>query len=196
MWISATGNSATQAEFDITNGGLLDLSGSTLGVGLGNGVLITGAAYQVAGVITNVGNLWLGGATPNGYERIYDQWREYLYMAPIPSARAVALRPSAVYMRSIWAAGRSEHSRIGLSSIEHQPDEPQRFGYVRLPAGNLITLAGALPGSGGLAVAGAGVWSFPEQTPTRVTNRQRRQHLEIGRGWQQRGLFAPRMVRR
>jgi hypothetical protein len=65
MWVGATGNSATRAEYHM-NGGLLDLTGHTFGVGLGDGVLITGAVYQVSGVITNVGNLWLGGATPNG----------------------------------------------------------------------------------------------------------------------------------
>ncbi len=66
MWIGATGNSATRAVYNM-NGGLLDLTGHTFGVGLGAGVLITGVVNQVSGVITNVGNLWLGGATANGY---------------------------------------------------------------------------------------------------------------------------------
>jgi hypothetical protein len=65
IWVAATDNSATRSAYNM-NGGLLDMSGNTLGIGLGNwGRLATGLVAQVSGVITNVSDLWVGWG--NGY---------------------------------------------------------------------------------------------------------------------------------
>lgn len=154
MWIGATGSSATRAEFDM-NGGLLDLSGSTLGVGLGNGVLITGAVYQVSGVITNVGNLWLGGATPNGYGA-YTISGGSIYIGTNTVSQSSGITTvSGLYAINLGGgtvgafANWSSSMNINLTNLN---------GSVTFDtAGNLITLSGALSGSGGLTVAGAGV---------------------------------------
>ncbi|HWY29657.1 MAG TPA: autotransporter-associated beta strand repeat-containing protein, partial [Candidatus Acidoferrum sp.] len=147
IWIGATGNSATRAVYNM-NGGLLDLTGHTFGVGLGAGVLITGLVNQVSGVITNVGNLWLGGATANGYG-------------------AYSLSGGSIY---IGAGGITTYSGLyhinlggGVVGAETSWSSPLNMnltgsnGPVAFnPAGNTIALSGALSGSGGLIVAGRG----------------------------------------
>jgi fibronectin-binding autotransporter adhesin len=56
MLVGATGNSATQAEYDM-NGGLLDMSGWNLSIGWGNETGTTGVMKQVGGVITNLNEI-------------------------------------------------------------------------------------------------------------------------------------------
>jgi fructan beta-fructosidase len=147
MWVGATGNSATRAVYNM-NGGLLDMTGHTFGVGLGAGVLITGLVNQVSGVITNVGNLWLGGATANGYG-------------------AYSLSGGSIY---IGAGGITTYSGLyrinlggGTVGAETSWSSPLNMnltgsnGPVTFDTStNTITLSGTLSGSGGLIKAGSG----------------------------------------
>ncbi len=147
MWIGATGNSATRSEYHM-NGGLLDMTGHTFGVGLGAGVLITGAVYQVTGVITNVGNLWLGGATANGYGA-YTASGGSIYIG----AGGITTF-SGLYGVSLGGvtvgAGASWSSPLNMTLTGS--NGPVTFN----PAGNTVTLSGTVSGSGGLTVAGGG----------------------------------------
>jgi fibronectin-binding autotransporter adhesin len=147
MWIGATGNSATRSEYHM-NGGLLDLTGHTFGVGLGAGVLITGAVYQVSGVITNVGNLWLGGATANGYGA-YTASGGSIYIGAGGITTFSGLY--GVNLGGVTVgAGASWSSPLNMTLTGS--NGPATFN----PADNTITLSGVLSGSGGLVLAGAG----------------------------------------
>jgi len=147
IWLGATGNSATRSAYNM-NGGLLDMSGNTLGVGLGAGVLITGLVNQVSGVITNVGNLWLGGLTQNGYG-------------------AYTLSGGSIYIGANGVTTTSGLYGINLGGgtvgAEANWSSPLNMNLTGLngsvtfnPAGNTITLSGVLSGNGGLTVAGGG----------------------------------------
>ena len=153
MWIGATGNAATRSEYDM-NGGVLDLSGNTLGVGLGAGVLITGVVNQVSGVITNVGCLWLGGATAQGYGA-YTLSGGSIYIgtnivsniggiATVSGLYAINLGGGTVGAEATWASPLN----VNLTGS----NGPVKFDT----AGNTITLSGALSGSGGLTKVGNG----------------------------------------
>ena len=147
MWVGATGNSATRAEYHM-NGGLLDLTGHTFGVGLGNGVLSTGAVYQVNGVITNVGNLWLGGAAANGYGA-YSLSGGSIYIGAggittFSGLYGINLGGGTVGAETSWSSALN----INLTGS----NGPVTFN----PAGHTITLSGELSGSGGLILAGGG----------------------------------------
>ena len=147
LWIGATGNAATRSEYDM-HGGLLDLSGKTLGVGLGAGVLITGLVSQVSGVITNVNNLWLGGATANGYG-IYTLSGGSIYLGAggittFSGLYAINLGGGTVGAEASWSSPLS----MNLTGL----NGPVTFN----PAGNTIALSGLLSGNGGLTVTGAG----------------------------------------
>ena len=147
LWIGATGNSATRSEYDM-NGGVFDLTGHTFGVGLGAGVLITGLVNQVSGVITNVGNLWLGGATPNGLGA-YSLSGGSIYIGSggittYSGLYTINLGGGTVAAGASW----SSPLNMNLTGV----NGPVTFN----PAGNDITLSGALSGTGGLTVNGAG----------------------------------------
>jgi autotransporter-associated beta strand protein len=147
IWLGATGNSATRSAYNM-NGGLLDMSGNTLGVGLGSGVLITGLVNQVSGVITNVGNLWLGGGTPNGYGA-YTLTGGSIYLetngiTTDSGLYGIFLGGGTVGAETSW----SSPLNINLTGVN---------GSVTFnPAGNTIALSGVLSGNGGLIVAGGG----------------------------------------
>src|ERR1035438_7634362 len=65
--VGAASNPGTRAEYDM-NGGLLDLNGNNLWVGLGdNGVTDTGVVNQVSGLINNVYSLQVGAFRAFGY---------------------------------------------------------------------------------------------------------------------------------
>ena len=67
MFVGATGEARPRAAAYDMNGGLLNMSGNTLGIGLAvSGAVTTGVVNQVSGVITNVGNLWLGAEQSGG----------------------------------------------------------------------------------------------------------------------------------
>ncbi len=145
IWLGATGNSATRSAYNM-NGGLLDMSGNTLGIGLGAGVLITGLVNQVSGVITNVGNLWVGWG--NGYG-VYSLSGGSIYIGAngvttTSGSYAVNLGGGTVGAETSWASSLN----MNLTNLN---------GSVTFnPAGNVITLSGALSGNGGLAVTGGG----------------------------------------
>jgi len=147
IWLGATGNSATRSAYNM-NGGLLDMSGNTLGVGLGAGVLITGLVNHVSGVITNVGNLWLGGATPNGYGA-YTLSGGSIYIG----ANGVTTT-SGLY--GINLGGGTVGAETSWSSPLNMNLTGSNGPVTFNPAGNTITLSGALSGPGGLTVAGGG----------------------------------------
>ncbi|MGA2868384.1 MAG: hypothetical protein ABSF34_04385, partial [Verrucomicrobiota bacterium] len=67
IWIVASGSSASRSAYNL-NAGVLDLSGNTLGLGLGanGGTLVTGLVNQVSGVISNVYNLQVGDNVNGG----------------------------------------------------------------------------------------------------------------------------------
>jgi autotransporter-associated beta strand protein len=144
IWLGATGNSATRSAYNM-NGGLLDMSGNTLGIGLGNGVSITGLVNQVSGVITNVYNLWVGWG--NGYG-VYTLSGGSIYIGAngvtTTGNYAVNLGGGTVGAEASW----SSSLNMNLTNLN---------GSVTFnPAGNTITLSGALSGNGGLTVAGGG----------------------------------------
>ena len=147
MWVGATGNAATRSEYDM-NGGLLDMSGHTLGVGLGAGVLITGLVSQVSGIITNVGNLWLGGATAQGYGA-YTSSGGSIYIGAggittVSGLYSINLGAGTVGAEANW----SSPLNINLTGL----NGAATFDT----AGNNITLSGALSGTGGLTKVGNG----------------------------------------
>jgi fructan beta-fructosidase len=149
IWLGAANNSATRSAYNMT-GGLLDLGGNTLGLGLGanGGTLITGLVNQVNGVITNVGNLWVGynvnGGTGHG---IYNLTGGSIYIGA----------------NGITTSGGSYEVRLGGGTVGAETSWSSSLnlnltgsnGPVTFyPAGNTITLSGALSGVGGLNVTG------------------------------------------
>jgi autotransporter-associated beta strand protein len=144
IWLGATGNSATRSAYNM-NGGLLDMSGNTLGIGLGAGVFITGSVTQIGGVITNVGNLWVGWGDGSG---AYSLSGGSIYIGAngitTTGSYAVNLGGGTVGAETSWASS--------LNMNLTGSNGPVTFN----PAGNTITLSGALSGNGGLIVAGGG----------------------------------------
>jgi autotransporter-associated beta strand protein len=145
IWLGATGNSATRSAYNM-NGGLLDMSGNTLGIGLGAGVLITGVVNQVSGVITNVGNLWVGWGNGHG---VYSLSGGSIYIGATGVTTtsgnyAVNLGGGTVGAEASWFSS--------LNMTLTGSNGPVTFN----PAGNTITLSGALSGNGGLTVTGGG----------------------------------------
>jgi len=146
IWLGATGNTATRSAYNLT-GGLLDMNGNTLGIGLGAGVLITGLVNQVSGVITNVGNLWVGWGNGHG---IFSLTGGSIYIGTqgittTSGNYAVNLGGGTVGAETSWASS--------LNLTLTGSNGPVTFN----PAGNTITLSGALSGAGGLVVAGGGI---------------------------------------
>jgi autotransporter-associated beta strand protein len=151
MWLVASGNSASRSVYNM-NGGLLDMQGNTLGMGLGanGGTLVTGLVNQVSGVITNVGNLFVGfsinGGTGHG---IYNLTGGSIYIGATGitttgGSYEVNLGGGTVGAEANW----SSSLNMNLTGV----NGPVTFN----PAGNTITLSGALSGAGGLTVAGGG----------------------------------------
>jgi autotransporter-associated beta strand protein len=134
------------------NSGLLDMSGNTLGIGLGvnGGVVITGLVNQVSGVITNVYNLWVGYSINGGVGHgIYNLTGGSIYIGAngittSGGSYEVNLGGGTVGSETSW----SSSLNMNLTGL----NGPVTFN----PAGNTIALSGALSGSGGLIVAGGG----------------------------------------
>ena len=148
--VGASGTSiATRAEYHM-NGGVFDMSTYKLGVGLGvNGYAITGAVYQVGGVITNVGNLDLGTLTSDGYGE-YDLTGGSIYIGSggittYNNNYGINLGGGTVGAEANWTSS--------LNMTLTGNNGPVTFN----PAGSNITLSGVLSGSGGLTVDGSGV---------------------------------------
>jgi fructan beta-fructosidase len=144
IWFGATGNSATRSAYNM-NGGLLNMSGNTLGIGLGDGVLITGVVNQVSGVITNVGNLWVGWGNGQGVYTL-SGGSIYIGLTGITTSGnyAINLGGGMVGAYANWASALN----INLTGSN---------GAVTFDtATNTITLSGTLSGSGGLTKSGSG----------------------------------------
>lgn len=147
LFVGASGNAATRSEYDM-NGGVLDMSGKTLGIGLGAGAAITGIVSQVSGVITNVFNLQPGALTPNGLG-IY------------------TLKGGSIYIGSggITTSSGLYNLNLGGGTIAASATwtSPLNMNLTNLngsvtfdTAANNITLSGALTGNGGLIKIGSG----------------------------------------
>ena len=143
--------SATRSDYNMS-GGLLDMSQNTLGLGLGAGVLITGLVNQVSGVITNVGNLWVGWGNGHG-DYTLNGGSIYIGSNTITHASGITttsgnyevnLGGGTVGAYASWASSLN----MTLTGF----NGPVTFDT----AGNTITLSGALSGNGGLTVAGTG----------------------------------------
>jgi autotransporter-associated beta strand protein len=147
LFVGATSYAGTRSEYDM-NGGLLNLSGLTLGLALSDrGVLSTSVVYQAGGVITNVASLWLGAVFTSG-EGIYTLAGGSLYLgaggATNTGSYLLNLGGGTLGAEASW----SSSLNINLTNLN---------GSVTFrPAGNTITLSGVLSGNGGLAVAGGG----------------------------------------
>jgi hypothetical protein len=127
---------------------VFDMSGKELGVGFGN-TLSTGLLYQVSGVITNVGNMdipFTGGGNGFGAYTL-SGGSIYIGTGGITSDGArfeINLGGGMVAAQASWGSSLN----MNLTNLN---------GSVTFnPAGNTITLSGALSGNGGLTVAGGG----------------------------------------
>ncbi len=146
--IGAASYPGTRAEYDL-NGGLLDLNGNNLLIGLGdNGVTDTGVVYQVSGVINNVLSLQVGAVTAYGYG-VYTLGGGSIYIGGngIKTASgkyAINLGGGTVGAQASW----SSSLNMNLTNLN---------GSVTFDtAGNTILLTGVLSGTGGLTVTGGG----------------------------------------
>ncbi len=152
IWLVASGSSASRSAYNMS-GGVLDLSGNTLGMGLGvnGGTLVTGLVNQVSGVITNVGDLWVGYSINGGVGHgIYNLTGGVIYIGAngittASSSYEVNLGGGTVGAEASW----SSSVNLNLTGI----NGPVTFN----PAGNTITLSGALSGNGGLTVTNSGI---------------------------------------
>ncbi len=145
IWLGATGNTNTHSQYEM-NGGLLDMSGNTLGIGLGSGVLITGTVNQIGGVITNVNNLWVGWGNGQGVYTLSGGsiYIESAGVTTTSSDYAVNLGGGTVGAEASWSSS--------LNMTLTGSNGPVTFD----PAGNTITLSGVLSGNGGLIATGSG----------------------------------------
>jgi hypothetical protein len=104
------------------NGGLLDMSGNTLGIGLGNGVLTTGVVNQVSGVITNVNNLWVGWGNGQG---VYTLSGGSIYIG----ANGITTTSGNLCHQPGRRDGRGGSELVVV--VEHEPDGFQRSRHVQ-----------------------------------------------------------------
>lgn len=148
LFIGASGNAATRSEYDM-NGGMLDMSGKTLGVALGANVTITGVVNQVGGIITNVGNLYFSPFFAQGHG-IYNLSGGSLYIG----AGGIKAFSGAAY--EINLGGGTVGALTSWSSSLNLKLTGLNGAVTFNPAGNFITLSGILSGSGGLTVSGSG----------------------------------------
>ena len=110
-----------------------------MGIGLGN-VLITGAVYQVSGVITNVGNLDVGTLTASGYGE-YDLTGGSIY---IGSGGITTFKPLHyiegpwVYKRNnlyylVYASAGTKPEMIEYCTAVNPAGQPRSSGQTRAP---------------------------------------------------------------
>ncbi len=148
MLICATSEAGTAAAYDM-NGGLLNMSGNTLGAGYAAaGAVTTGVVNQAGGVITNLNNLELGLQQSGGLG-VYTLSGGSIYIGAggITTGTgnyAVNLGGGTVGAYASWS------SPLNMSLTGS--NGPVTFDT----AANTITLSGTLSGSGGLTKAGSG----------------------------------------
>ena len=148
LFIGASGSSATRSAYNM-NGGVLDMTGKTLGIALGANAVITGLVNQVSGVITNVANLYFDPFFTQGYG-IYNLTGGSIYIGSggitvfAGGSYQMNLGGGTIAAQATWSSALN----MNLTGIN---------GAVTFnPAGNTITLSGVLSGTGGLTVAGGG----------------------------------------
>ena len=149
LLIGASGNSNTRAEYDM-NGGVLDMNGKTLGVGLGANTVVTGLVNQASGVITNVGQLSMSPFFTQSHG-IYNLTGGSIY---IGTGGIISFAGSTYEMNlggGTIGAVASWSSSVNMTLTGS--NGPVTFN----PSGNVITLSGVLSGPGGLAVSGSGI---------------------------------------
>jgi fibronectin-binding autotransporter adhesin len=125
------------------------MGGFELGLGLGdNGITMTGIVNQVSGTIANLFKLDLGFARPFGYG-VYNMSGgtitiDFGGIGSDNGLYAINLGGGTVAASSSWVSA--------LDMTLTGSNGPVTFN----PAGNIITLSGALSGNGGLTVSGGG----------------------------------------
>lgn len=149
MFIGAGNNAATRGQFDM-NGGILNMNGKTLGVGLGVGVAVTGVVNQVSGIITNVGQLFLDSFFSTGYS-IYNLSGGSLYIG----SGGMTVQSGGGYQINL--GGGTVGSLASWSSSLNMTLTGSNGPVTFNAEGGTITLSGALSGVGGLTVSGAGM---------------------------------------
>lgn len=148
IFIGASGNSNTRAEYDM-NGGVLDMNGKTLGIALGANTVITGLVNQASGVITNVGQLYFSPFFTQGHG-IYNLTGGSIY---IGSGGIINFAGSSYEMN---LGGGTVGATASWSSTLNATLTGNGGATTFDTAGNNISLSGGLSGSGGLTKIGNG----------------------------------------
>jgi autotransporter-associated beta strand protein len=149
LLLGATGNPNLRAEYDM-NGGLFDMSGHNLSVGWGAQSGSIGLLNQIGGVITNVNEIRIPTTGGGGGLGVYtlSGGSVYLLGGGIVNdgpSYVINLGNGTVGAEANWSSSLNMNlTNLGGGSVTFNP------------AGNTITLSGALSGIGGLTVAGAG----------------------------------------
>ena len=153
LFVGASGQPGATAEYDM-NGGLLDMHGDTLGIGLGvNAGNITAVINQTGGVISNVLNLSFspffstGGGT-------YNLTGGSMY---IGSSGITVFSGGTAQMN---LGGGTIGAVASWSSPLNMTLTGNNGATTFNPNGNTITLSGVLSGSGGLTASGSGTFEL------------------------------------
>lgn len=149
IFVGAGNNPATRGVYNM-NGGVLDMNGKTLGVGLGVNVAVTGVVNQVSGVITNVGQIFLDSFFSTGYS-IYNLSGGSLYIG----SGGITVQSGGSY--EIYLGGGTVGASANWGSALNMSLTGTGGAVSFDPQGNTITLSGGLSGTGGLIVSGSGV---------------------------------------
>jgi len=153
IFVGAGNNPATRGVYNM-NGGVLDMNGKTLGLGLGVNVAVTGVVNQVSGVITNVGQIFLDSFFSTGYS-IYNMSGGSLYIG----SGGIVVQSGGGY--EIYLGGGTVGASADWSSSLNMSLTGTGGAVTFDPQGNTITLSGVLSGAGGLTVSGSGVLALP-----------------------------------
>lgn len=149
IFVGAGNNPATRGIYNM-NGGVLDMNGKTLGMGLGVNVAVTGVVNQVSGVITNVGQIFLDSFFSTGYS-IYNLSGGSLYIG----SGGITVQSGGGY--EIYLGGGTVGASANWGSALNMSLTGTGGPVTFNPQGNTITLSGSLSGTGGLTVSGGGV---------------------------------------
>jgi autotransporter-associated beta strand protein len=148
MLVCATSEAGTTAAYDM-NGGLLNMSGNSLGAGYAAaGAMTTGVINQIGGVITNLNNFELG-LQQSGGSGVYTLSGGSIYIGPngITTGTGnyvINLGGGTVGAYASWASPLNMNLTGSNGAVTFDT------------AANTITLSGTLSGSGGLTKSGSG----------------------------------------
>lgn len=149
LFVGASGSTATHSVYDL-NGGVLDMSGKTLGIALGANAVISCSVNQAGGIITNLGSLFFDPFFTQGFGT-YNLTGGTNYIG----SGGITVQPGGGYALNLGGGtiGAQATWSSSLAMTLTGINGPVSFN----PGGNTITLSGALSGSGGLTVSGGGV---------------------------------------